>query len=71
MRFRNSSTLKGAGRSWIVLQGIDTGGKDGTIRYVMSGVTPQGTIVTSFKAPTALEPGYECLWRIHPVCPSH
>lgn len=53
----------------VVLQGIDTGGKDGTIRHVMSGVNPQGCIVTSFKTPTPLEKAHDFLWRIHAVCP--
>jgi len=53
----------------VVLQGIDTGGKDGTIRHVMSGVNPQGCIVTSFKAPTPLEKAHDFLWRIHAACP--
>lgn len=39
----------------IILQGMDTAGKDGTIRHVMSGVSPQGCRVTSFKAPTPEE----------------
>jgi len=53
----------------VVLQGIDTAGKDGTIRHVMSGVNPQGCIVTSFKAPTPLERAHDFLWRIHTACP--
>ena len=53
----------------IVLQGLDTGGKDGTIRHVMSGVNPQGCVVTSFKAPTPLESAHDFLWRIHAACP--
>src|SRR5258708_5011594 len=53
----------------IVLQALDAGGKDGTIRHVMSGVNPQGCQVTSFKAPTAEELGHDFLWRIHKVVP--
>jgi PPK2 family polyphosphate:nucleotide phosphotransferase len=53
----------------IVLQGLDTGGKDGTIRHVMSGINPQGCVVTSFKAPTPLEAAHDFLWRIHAACP--
>src|SRR5580658_10412310 len=48
----------------IILQGMDTSGKDGTIRHVMSGVSPQGCGVTSFKVPTAEERGHDFLWRI-------
>ena len=47
----------------VVLQAMDTAGKDGTIRHVMSGVNPQGTQVHSFKAPTAEELGHDFLWR--------
>jgi PPK2 family polyphosphate:nucleotide phosphotransferase len=53
----------------IVLQAIDAGGKDGTIRHVMSGVNPQSCQVTSFKAPTAEELGHDFLWRIHKRVP--
>jgi PPK2 family polyphosphate:nucleotide phosphotransferase len=53
----------------IVLQAIDAGGKDGTIRHVMSGVNPQSCQVTSFKAPTAEELGHDFLWRIHQRVP--
>jgi PPK2 family polyphosphate:nucleotide phosphotransferase len=53
----------------IVLQAIDAGGKDGTIRHVMSGVSPQSCHVTSFKAPTTEELGHDFLWRVHKVVP--
>jgi PPK2 family polyphosphate:nucleotide phosphotransferase len=53
----------------IVLQGIDTSGKDGTIRHVMSGINPEGCMVTSFKTPTLLEKAHDFLWRIHAACP--
>jgi PPK2 family polyphosphate:nucleotide phosphotransferase len=55
----------------IVLQGVDTAGKDGTIRHVMSGVSPQGCHVTSFKVPTAEELSHDFLWRIHRAVPAH
>ncbi len=55
----------------VVLQGIDTAGKDGTIRHVMSGISPQGCAVTSFKAPTTVEKAHDFLWRIHPHSPPH
>jgi PPK2 family polyphosphate:nucleotide phosphotransferase len=54
----------------IVLQAIDSGGKDGTIRHVMSGVNPQGCSVTSFKKPTEEEAEHDYLWRIHKAVPS-
>src|ERR1700734_3375488 len=46
------------------LQALDAGGKDGTIRHVMSGVDPQGVHVSSFKAPSAEELGHDYLWRL-------
>jgi PPK2 family polyphosphate:nucleotide phosphotransferase len=55
----------------IVLQGVDTAGKDGTIRHVMSGVSPQGCRVTSFKVPSAEELSHDFLWRIHRAVPPH
>jgi PPK2 family polyphosphate:nucleotide phosphotransferase len=55
----------------VVLQGIDTSGKDGTIRHVMGGLNPQGCVVASFKAPTPLEREHDFLWRVHAVCPPH
>jgi PPK2 family polyphosphate:nucleotide phosphotransferase len=53
----------------VVLQAIDAGGKDGTIRHVFSGVNPQGCNVTSFKVPTDLEKSHDFLWRIHAQVP--
>ncbi len=53
----------------IVLQAMDAGGKDGTIRHVFSGVNPQGVDVASFKQPTPLEAAHDFLWRIHPHAP--
>lgn len=53
----------------IVLQGLDTAGKDGTIRHVLSGVNPQGCQVTAFKAPTEEEREHDFLWRVHKAVP--
>lgn len=53
----------------IVLQAMDTGGKDGTIRGVFEGVNPQGCPVASFKAPTPEELAHDFLWRIHQKTP--
>jgi PPK2 family polyphosphate:nucleotide phosphotransferase len=47
----------------VILQGLDAGGKDGTIRAVMSGVNPQGVTVHSFKVPSASELSHDYLWR--------
>jgi PPK2 family polyphosphate:nucleotide phosphotransferase len=54
----------------IVLQGIDAGGKDGAIRNVFTAFNPQGTTVTSFKAPAGRELSHDYLWRVHSACPS-
>jgi PPK2 family polyphosphate:nucleotide phosphotransferase len=54
----------------IILQAIDTGGKDGTIRHVMRGINPQGCNVTSFKVPTPEERSHDFLWRIHKAVPA-
>ena len=47
----------------MVLQAMDAGGKDGTIRHVMSGVNPQGVQVSSFKVPSTEELDHDYLWR--------
>jgi len=54
----------------VVLQGMDTSGKDGTIRHVLSHVNPQGCDVQSFKEPTQEELAHDFLWRIHKVTPA-
>lgn len=53
----------------IVLQAMDTGGKDGTIRGVFQGVNPQGCQVWSFKAPSTEELEHDFLWRYHQKTP--
>jgi PPK2 family polyphosphate:nucleotide phosphotransferase len=53
----------------VVLQGIDAGGKDGTVKHVMSGMNPQGVTVTSFKVPEGAEKRHDYLWRIHQAVP--
>jgi PPK2 family polyphosphate:nucleotide phosphotransferase len=53
----------------VVLQAIDAGGKDGTIRHVFSGMNPQGCNVTSFKVPSDVEKSHDFLWRIHAQVP--
>jgi PPK2 family polyphosphate:nucleotide phosphotransferase len=54
----------------VVLQAMDAGGKDGTIRRVFKGVNPQGVQVTSFKVPTRHELARDFLWRIHRAVPA-
>ena len=53
----------------MILQGMDTSGKDGTIRHVLGRVNPQGCDVFSFKVPTEEELAHDFLWRIHKVTP--
>ena len=53
----------------VVLQGMDTGGKDGAIRHVMTGLNPQACRVTSFKVPTDEELHHDFLWRVHKATP--
>lgn len=54
----------------VVLQGMDTSGKDGTIQHVFDGVNPQGVRVASFKVPTPIELDHDYLWRIHQQAPA-
>lgn len=53
----------------VILQGMDTSGKDGTIRGVFSKVSPLGSSVASFKVPTAVELAHDFLWRVHQATP--
>ncbi len=54
----------------VVLQAMDTGGKDGTIRHVFGPLNPQGVRVTCFKKPSAEELAHGYLWRIHKEVPA-
>ncbi len=53
----------------VVLQALDAGGKDGTIKHVFVALNPQGATVASFKQPTATELAHDFLWRVHPHAP--
>jgi PPK2 family polyphosphate:nucleotide phosphotransferase len=53
----------------LVLQGMDTSGKDGTVRWVFGRTSPLGVKVASFKAPTEEERARDFLWRCHQVVP--
>ena len=53
----------------VVLQAMDTGGKDGVISHVFEGVNPQGVKVAAFKAPSAEDLAHDYLWRIHKQTP--
>src|ERR1700756_22811 len=54
----------------IVLQGMDTSGKDGAVKHVFSGVNPAGCNVKSFKVPTPEETAHHFLWRVSKECPA-
>ena len=72
-RLRKLQYLLYAENRWallVVLQAMDAGGKDGTIRHVMGGLNPQGCVVTSFKAPSEEEREHGFLWRIHQRVPA-
>ena len=53
----------------VVLQAMDAGGKDGTIKHVFSSVNPQGVRVARYNRPTAVESAHDFLWRVHPHTP--
>jgi len=53
----------------VVLQAMDAGGKDGTLRHVMEAWNPQGCSVVGFKVPTSEELAHDFLWRIHKMTP--
>jgi PPK2 family polyphosphate:nucleotide phosphotransferase len=53
----------------VVIQAMDTGGKDGAIRRVFTGVNPQGVRVANFKAPSKKELAHDYLWRVHAEVP--
>ena len=53
----------------VVIQAIDTGGKDGTIRHVFTGVNPQGVHVRGFGVPSEEELAHDYLWRVHAETP--
>ena len=57
-------------RVLVVMQAMDTGGKDGCIKHVFSRIDPQGIRVRSFKKPSAEELAYDFLWRVHAQVPS-
>ncbi|MBW4051773.1 MAG: polyphosphate kinase 2 family protein [Proteobacteria bacterium] len=54
----------------ICLQGLDTAGKDGTIKHLLSAMNPQGCTVVPFRQPTAQEEAHDFLWRVHRATPA-
>jgi PPK2 family polyphosphate:nucleotide phosphotransferase len=61
---------EGNQRLLLILQGMDTSGKDGVVRHVFEGVNPQGVRVANFKVPTPLELAHDYLWRVHAQTPA-
>ncbi|MDM0023331.1 PPK2 family polyphosphate kinase [Variovorax saccharolyticus] len=68
-KLQNLLHAEGRRKLLLVLQGLDTSGKDGTIRWVFSRTSPLGVKVTAFKAPTEEERARDFLWRCHAVVP--
>jgi PPK2 family polyphosphate:nucleotide phosphotransferase len=66
---QNLLHAEGQRKLLLVLQGLDTSGKDGTIRWVFSRTSPLGVRVHAFKAPGADERAHDFLWRCHAVVP--
>ena len=58
-------------RVLVILQAMDTGGKDGCVKHVFSRVDPQGIFVKAFKKPTPDDLAHDFLWRIHPHVPGN
>jgi polyphosphate kinase 2 (PPK2 family) len=54
----------------LCLQGMDTAGKDGTIRHILATMNPQGCRVAQFRQPSAIERAHDFLWRVHKVAPA-
>jgi PPK2 family polyphosphate:nucleotide phosphotransferase len=65
-----AESLTGGSRSvLVVLQGMDTSGKGGTVQHVLDGVDPHGLKIHAFKAPTPEEKAHDFLWRVRPQLP--
>lgn len=58
-------------RVLVIIQAMDTGGKDGVVKNVFSKVDPQGITVNAFKKPSELDLAHDFLWRVHPHVPSN
>jgi PPK2 family polyphosphate:nucleotide phosphotransferase len=54
----------------ICLQGLDTAGKDGTIKHILGAMNPQGCTVTQFRQPSSEEAAHDFLWRVHRATPA-
>ncbi|MCP4788320.1 MAG: polyphosphate kinase 2 family protein [Fuerstiella sp.] len=69
IRLQTALYAEGRQKLLVVLQAMDAGGKDGTIRHTFKGVNPQGVLVTSFKKPSSEDLAHDFLWRIHRAVP--
>jgi PPK2 family polyphosphate:nucleotide phosphotransferase len=69
-RLQESLYAAGQNSVLVVLQGLDTAGKDGTISHVMAHINPTGCRVEAFKEPTPVELAHDFLWRVHRVTPA-
>ena len=67
---QNLLYAEGKQKLLVVIQAMDTGGKDGTVKSVFSKVDPQGIEVSSFKGPSKEELSHDYLWRIHQHAPA-
>jgi polyphosphate kinase 2 (PPK2 family) len=63
-------SAEGKHKLLVVLQGMDTSGKDGTIKHVFRNVNPLGVKVANFKSPNDTELAHDYLWRVHHHAPS-
>jgi PPK2 family polyphosphate:nucleotide phosphotransferase len=70
-KLQNRLHAEGRRKVLLVLQGMDTSGKDGTIRWVFSRTSPLGVRVIPFKVPSELERSHDFLWRCHAVVPGN
>ena len=70
-KLQNRLHAEGRRKVLLVLQGMDTSGKDGTIRWVFSRTSPLGVRVIPFKVPSELERAHDFLWRCHAVVPGN
>lgn len=69
-KFQEKLYAEGKHGLLIVIQAMDTAGKDGLVRHVMTTFNPQGVYVASFKVPSSTELTHDYLWRIHQVAPA-
>lgn len=70
MQLQDRLHAEGTRSVLVVLQGMDTSGKDGTVRHALRGLNPQGVRIVSFKAPSASERRHDFLWRIKRALPN-